>query len=273
MSGIVYEPRIAFTLRYFQRLAASVKLQKRFLAGIRFAGRRRSPFVGDRINAVYLYPDFDQQSGLGQPDGILLTEKNKLIIVRVEDEIDPKKWHGVLDGLIRGKKKEWFWYEQNTATFFTLYRATPLYQLERFYMLGGRPILHIRGPNTFRRLCSLLPFSDQFDERVTARVCSMDNRVVLDQIFERIWSVKDYYVVLISMRGTPLSPVRFYFDSLKKIAEVWSKFRPKYIRSLIKYPRLADVRMMNLVLSKPSKVIFDIGRFGVFFHGAARKVS
>lgn len=256
-----------FTFEYFKRLAESEKSGARFLQGIRFSGKCVRPFAGDRVRDIYLFPNFGRCSGLGQPDAVVFTASERVLLIAVEAEIDPRRWDDLIEQLIRGGAGPAD--GDRLADLVDQYQATPLYQMERFHMIGAGTILCERGNrDPWKRYCGVLPFSDQFALLPIVRHCLLRRRAVLQGLIRRIRAAREFYVVLFSIRGKPLSGIGHMYSALGKIAAASASYRRKWSGGEIRYriPPALPRSGLNLIVAGSAKHHVRVDRFGYIFH-------
>lgn len=268
---IKYLGENGFTFQFFQRLADEPKFEEYFFKQIKLSDNSKiSLEKNERIKEIYLFPNFGKKFGLGEPDAILITSENSLFFVEVEISIDPKKWYNVTK-ILREMLAENNIDKEKLYEAFKKYKATPLYQMERFYMIGQGLIKHEdEGKDHKKRFCSILPSGDQISPQNNhIRNCLLRGKNDIQRILKNRNSDDPYkfYVILFSINARGTSPYKFISDALVELEGIWNLYKKKYNDNKIQYTKPSEIiRKTDEIVNAVVNNNFDINKFGRFFY-------
>lgn len=240
-----------FTFEFFEQLSRNPDKQNIFYKYLRYQDKKeKSVDYYGKLEKIYLFPNFGKRWGLGEPDVVIITRKTVLVI-EVETYIKPRSWYNLLVELIN---------TTNDLRNIKRYKKTPLYQLERFYMIEHSLKKDIRGDS--RRLCSVLPFSDQLGtDNKTIKNVRLRSKTDLSDIIKQMEN-KKVHTVLFSIRKNP-EKIEFFFQSLELMGQLWATHENITYNEPSSIPARIRTQIRDDLESTP----WNIDQFARFIYG------
>ena len=269
---IQYEGKKGFICRYFHKLSVDSKLQSSFLQSLKPADSKLKRICEEEMfKKIYLFPNFGKKFGLGEPDVVISTTGNKILFIEVETMVYPRSCYELMRRMAVAFDGHF-----STSTVLDMvskYRKTPLYQMERFYMLGSGLVKHEKeGSDNKEEFYSVLPFSDQFSkENANIRDFMPRGSKTLQNMAKEISVADDFYVVLFLVAGKPMSNISYLYDALNLMQKIWSRYPSMWDEINYSGPSTMSSKDRECIIRKAVDTEFKVSRFKtVIYRGGSK---